>query len=82
MRNLLQLRPHLDDRISQHPRIQPQCPSNHMLRLRAAVKAEDEVVALVVESTTCFADGFRQKEGSPVGDAADNAARVEDESAC
>ena len=49
-----------------------------MLRFRARVKAKKEVVALVVDGAL-LAGGFREEEGAPVGDAADDATGGEDD---
>lgn len=80
-RDLFKFTPHLHNTKSQHPRIQPQRLPHRMLRLTPSVKPQDEILALVVQGTAGFADGFGKEEGSPVGDAADNAAGAEDEGA-
>ena len=49
-----------------------------MLRLRARVEAQDEVVALVVFSAL-LSRWFGEQEGAPVGDASNYAAGVEDD---
>ena len=48
-----------------------------MLRLCARVEAQDEVVALAVDGSL-LSGGFGEEEGSPIGDAADDAAGAED----
>ena len=52
-----------------------------MLGFRAGVETQDKVVALVVGGA-CFARGFGEQEGAPVGDAADDTAGGEDDVAC
>jgi hypothetical protein len=54
-----------------------------VLRVRRAVKPHDEVVPDVVSCAALFAgrDGARHMEDAPVGDAADDAAALEDEGA-
>ncbi len=49
-----------------------------MLSLRARVKAQDEVVALVVDGAL-FAGRLGKQESAPIGDAADDAAAGEDD---
>jgi hypothetical protein len=71
----LKRRPHLDNRIPQHSRIQTQCSANRMLCSRTAVEANDKVVACIV-CDCVFPHWFGQVEDSPVCYAADYAAGV------
>ncbi len=49
-----------------------------MLSLRARVKAQDEVVALVVDGAL-FAGRLGKQESAPIGDTADHPAAREDD---
>lgn len=70
----------------QEPRVEAERLPDHMLSAWACVESEDEIVPRVVfvrdaRDVTRLSHGFRQEECAPIGEAADNASRREDERA-
>lgn len=78
--DLLQRCPQLHDTKPDHPRIPRQQIPHSILSLNRTVEAHDEVVAAVVAGLM-FVSGAGEQEDAPVGDAADDAAGPEHDSA-
>lgn len=76
--NVLQLTAHLHHTIAYHSRIQAECSPHSMLRLGAGIETQDEIMAFAIGGAL-FASDVGKGEGSPVCDAADDAAGGEDD---
>jgi hypothetical protein len=78
--DVLKLLAHLDDRVSDQPRVETHCASQGMLCAGAGVEAHDEVVAILVGGLQLLR-GLGEEEGAPVGVAAHDALLRQDNGA-
>lgn len=76
--DLLELGPHLHHRVPDQPWIQRHCSSQVMLCACTRIEAHDEVVPIVVCGLQ-FPGRVGEKEGAPVGNAADDAGVIQDD---